>query len=238
MTNALGFQSETATNGRQLFAAATESPDTELILVSARINHPTAVEVVQQLREDPRTADVPICVMAELDERGFAEQAMAKLPGVFVETRPPSLDAMKRIAARAASMAEIASCPPKLRQQEAVAALDWLAELAVLPPEIANVRRYEPTIERALYSPLTATHAAAVLARLPRRRRSGRWSIWPASACNRCPCVKPRRRPFAKASANSACVLAHRKSSVNTIATTKAPSKTKRRSSCSARCWM
>jgi HEAT repeat protein/CheY-like chemotaxis protein len=167
MTNALGFQSETGTNGRQLFAAATQSPDTELILVSARINHPAAVEVVQQLREDPRTADVPICVMAELDERGFAEQAMGKFPGVFVETRPPSLEAMQRIAVRAASMAQDRFVPAKLRQQEAIAALDWLAELAVLPPEIADVRRYEPTIERALYSPLTATHAAAVLTRLP-----------------------------------------------------------------------
>ena len=35
MTNAAGFQTETATNGRQLFAAAAESPDTELILISA-----------------------------------------------------------------------------------------------------------------------------------------------------------------------------------------------------------
>jgi hypothetical protein len=174
MTNALGFQSVTGVNGRQLFAAATQSPDTELILISARINHPTAVDLVQQLREDPRTADVPICVMAELDERGFAEQAMARFPGVFVETRPPSLEAMERIATRAAEMAQDRFVPAKLRQQEAIVALDWLAELAALPPEIADVRRYEPTIEQALYSPLTATHAAAVLVRLatPTAQRS------------------------------------------------------------------
>ncbi len=167
MTNALGLQTQTGTTGRDLFAAATQSPDVELILVSARLNHSTAVEVVQQLREDPRTADVPICVMAELDERGFAEQAMAKFPGVFVETRPPSLEAMQRIVARAAALAQDHFVPAKLRQQEAVVALDWLAQLAVLPPEIADVRHYEPTIVRALYSPLTTAHAAAVLSRLP-----------------------------------------------------------------------
>jgi CheY-like chemotaxis protein len=166
MTNALGFDSQTGTNGRDLFAAAAQSPDTELVLVSARLNHSTAVEVVQQLREDPRTADVPICVMAEVDERAFAEQALPKIPNVFVESRPPSLEAMQRIVARAADLAQDRFVPAKIRQQEAVLALDWLAELAVLPPEIANVRRYEPTIVRALYTPLTASHAAAVLARL------------------------------------------------------------------------
>jgi CheY-like chemotaxis protein len=166
MTNSLGFETDTATNGQQLFAAATASPDIELILVSARINHSTAVEVVQQLREDPRTADIPICVMAELDERAFAEQSFRGIPGVFVELRPPSLAEMKRIAARGAQMAGDRLVPVKLRQQEAVWALDALAALAVLPPEIANVRRYESTIERALYSPLTSSHAAAVLAQL------------------------------------------------------------------------
>jgi CheY-like chemotaxis protein len=166
LTNALGFQTETATNGRQFFAAAAESPDTELILISARINHPSAVELVQQLREDPRTANVPICVMAELDERGFAEQAMGRFPGVFVELRPPSLAEMKRIAARGAQLAGDRLVPAKLRQKQAVQALDWLAALAPLPPEIANVRHYEPAIERTLYSPLTSTHAAAVMAQL------------------------------------------------------------------------
>jgi CheY-like chemotaxis protein len=166
LTNALGFQTETATNGRQLFAAATESPDTELILISARTNHPSAVELVQQLREDPRTADVPICVMAELDERGFAEQSMGRFPRVFVELRPPSLAEMKRIAARGAQLAGDRLVPATLRQKQAIQALDWLAALAPLPPEIANVRHYEPAIERTLYSPLTSTHAAAVMAQL------------------------------------------------------------------------
>jgi HEAT repeat protein len=166
MTNAFGVETDTATNGQQLFAAATASPDIELILVSARINHSTAVEVVQQLREDPRTADIPICVMAELDERAFAEQSFRGIPRVFVELRPPSLVEMKRIANRGAQMAGDRLMPVKLRQQEAVWALDALSALAVLPQEIANVRRYESTIERALYSPLTSSHAAAVLAQL------------------------------------------------------------------------
>jgi CheY-like chemotaxis protein len=166
MTNALGFQTETATNGRQLFAAAADSPDTELILISARTNHPSAVELVQQLREDPRTADVPICVMAELDERGFAEQAMGRFPRVFVDLRPPSLAEMKRIVARGAELAGDRLVPVKLRQKQAVPALEWLSALVPLPPEIANVRRYEPAIERALYSPLTSAHAAAVMAQL------------------------------------------------------------------------
>ncbi|HEY2148137.1 MAG TPA: hypothetical protein VGH32_09380, partial [Pirellulales bacterium] len=166
MTNSLGFETDTATNGQQLAAAATASPDVELILVSARINHSTAVEVVQQLREDPRTADVPICVMAELDDRAFAEQSFRGIPRVFVELRPPNLAEMKRIAALGGQLAGDRLVPVKLRQQEAVWALDALWALATLPPEIANVRKYESSIERALYLPLTSSHAAAVMARL------------------------------------------------------------------------
>jgi CheY-like chemotaxis protein len=174
MTNALGFESVTATNGRQLVAAATESPDTELILVSGRMNRPATFELVQELLRDPRTGDVPICVMAELDERDLDRQVYEKFPRVFIETRPPSLDAMKPIVARGAEIAGDRFVPVKLRQQQAVQALDWLAGLAMLPPDVADVRRYEPVIERALYSPLTAPHAAAIMAHLatPSSQRS------------------------------------------------------------------
>ncbi|HEV2969584.1 MAG TPA: hypothetical protein VGY55_06305 [Pirellulales bacterium] len=174
MTNALGFESVTATNGRQLVAAATESPDTELILVSGRMNRPATFELVQELLRDPRTADVPICVLAELDERDLDQQVYEKFPRVFVATRPPSLDAMKPIVARGAEIAGDRFVPVKLRQQQAVQALDWLAVLATLPPDIADVRHYEPVVERALYSPLTAPHAAAVMAHLatPSSQRS------------------------------------------------------------------
>lgn len=174
MTNSLGLKTVTATNGRELFAAATESPDIELILVSARTSRPSAVELVQQLREDPRTADVPICVLAELDERRYAELSMAPFERVFVANRPPNVDEMKRIVAQAAVLAGDRFVPVKLRQQEGVWAVEALAALASLPPEVVNVRRYEPAIERALFSPASSARAAASLAQFgtPSSQRS------------------------------------------------------------------
>jgi hypothetical protein len=145
-----------------------------LILVSGRMNRPATFELVQELLRDPRTADVPICVMAELDERDLDRQVYEKFPRVFIETRPPGLEQMKPIVARGAEIAGDRFVPTKLRQQQAVQALAWLAGLATLPPDVADVRRYEPVIERALFSPLTAPHAAAIMAHLatPSSQRS------------------------------------------------------------------
>ena len=74
MTNALGFKSADRDQWPDLFTAATESPDTELILISARTDHPAAYELAQQLLRDPRTAEVPICILAEFDDRDSDEQ--------------------------------------------------------------------------------------------------------------------------------------------------------------------
>ncbi len=155
MTNALGFDSVTGTNGQALVAAATESADTELVLVSSRLDHQPAYETVQLLLRDPRTANVPICVMAEPGERDRQVHFFEKFPHVFVELRPQRIEEMQQIFARAESLAGDHIVPAPIRAAGAALALDGLAALADYPPEIFDVRRYEPVIERALFRPAT-----------------------------------------------------------------------------------
>ncbi len=166
LSNALGFDSVTATNGQALFEAATGSADTELILVSNRLDHQPAFETVQQLLRDPRTANVPICVVAEPGERDRAIHFFEKFPGVFVELLPRRPEDMQQIVARAQQIAGDRIVPATLRAAAAGQALDALATLADFPPEVFDVRRYEPIIERALFRSATSSQAAAVTARL------------------------------------------------------------------------
>ncbi len=166
MTNALGYETMTATSGRQLVAAASQAADTEVILVSGRIDHSPAFDTVQALLRDPRTADAPICVMAELDQIEWLGQKYEGFPHVFVELRPISLDQMKRIILKATDLAGDRIPPANVRAQHVVQALEWLAQLAEAPPAVADARRYEPIAERALFRPATTIAAAKVMTRL------------------------------------------------------------------------
>jgi HEAT repeat protein len=163
---ASGYEPATANDNFGVFAAATQSADTELVLISSRIGRPDAFDLIQQLRGDPRTAQLPIGVMAELDDFQLQTKRFAPEPNVFVVYRPENPAEMATAVAKAVALSGDHIIPPMLRLQEAAVALDWLAEMAKAPPQVFDVRRYESVIEHALYHPLLAPHAAAAMARL------------------------------------------------------------------------
>ena len=114
----------------------------------------------------PRTAQLPIGVMGELEDLQLQMKRFAPEPNVFVVFRPEKPAEMTAAVAKSVQLSGDHIIPPMLRLQEAAIALDWLAEMAAAPPEVFDVRRYESVVEHALYHPLTAAHAAAVMARL------------------------------------------------------------------------
>jgi hypothetical protein len=161
-----GYEPRTANNGFGVFAAATQSADTEIVFISGRIGRPDAFDLIQQLRGDPRTAQLPICVMGELEDLQLQTRRFATEPKVFVALRPEKPAEMATAVAQGIQLSGDHIIPPALRLQEAAVALDWLAEMAAASPEVFDVRRYESVVEHALYHPFTAPHAAAVMARL------------------------------------------------------------------------
>jgi len=58
------IQALSATTGHRVFKAAAAQPDMEFVMISDRINHPRASELVQMLRKDPRTSRLPVALMA------------------------------------------------------------------------------------------------------------------------------------------------------------------------------
>jgi hypothetical protein len=163
---ASGYDPQTATNGHDVFSAATQSADTELVLVSGRIGRPGAFELIQQLRGDPRTAWLPVGVLGELDDYPLQAKRFATEPKVFVVLRPEKPAEMGGAVAKGIQLSGDEIVPPALRFQQAVLALDWLAEMTTAPVEVFDVRRYEAVIEHALYNPITAPHAALAMGRL------------------------------------------------------------------------
>ena len=88
-----GYDPQTANNNAGVFAAATQSADTEFVLISGRIGRPDAFDLVQQLHNDPRTAQLPIGVMGELADLQLQTKRFAPEPKVFVVYRPQEIAA-------------------------------------------------------------------------------------------------------------------------------------------------
>ncbi len=65
MLGTLGYEVDTATNGRRAFLQSISSGDYELILLSGQLDHPPVWVTLQQLRHEPATARLPIGLLAE-----------------------------------------------------------------------------------------------------------------------------------------------------------------------------
>ncbi|MEZ6107395.1 MAG: HEAT repeat domain-containing protein [Pirellulaceae bacterium] len=70
----LGVHADAATNGRDLFLKAVANPDLEAILLSEYLNGPESYELVQQLRRDPRTAEIPIGLIVHYEHLDWARR--------------------------------------------------------------------------------------------------------------------------------------------------------------------
>jgi hypothetical protein len=163
--NALGYEGEGVSTGRDLAQRAFANPDYEFILVSDAIDSPPVAELVQWLRRDFRTARLPIGVMARGERLDSVRDALSNDPftTVFplihsVEVMTVEVNKLKTIAGR-----NLVGRDERLAQ--AHAALRALTILAANPQNLAryDLLRQEPTLIGALNHPALLVDAAAVL---------------------------------------------------------------------------
>ncbi|MBW3596225.1 MAG: hypothetical protein KY475_03005 [Planctomycetes bacterium] len=93
----MGFEADVAYNGRQAYELAARHPDHTILLLSDALNDPPVRQLVELLRQDFRTADLPIGVMyrteieplvytSETDELlDAATQTGERLPGLHYD---------------------------------------------------------------------------------------------------------------------------------------------------------
>ncbi|HZN33626.1 MAG TPA: hypothetical protein VFB80_07395 [Pirellulaceae bacterium] len=163
--NELGRAGQAAYIGRYLMEEAVVNPDVEFILISDAIDLPPVQELVQWLRRDFRTAQIPVGVMARselLDRTRFAF-VDDPLTTVF-----PRIYSTNVAAVEVARLEEIAGRNRVSRDEridQARAALAALATLAKTPDNFARheLLRQEPLVIRALANPALSVAAANVL---------------------------------------------------------------------------
>ena len=115
LVNALGAEPVTANLGQDVLLSAAASADTELVLINGHIGRPAIYDLVQQLHLDPRTASLPIGIMAELDDRVRMERLFEAVPGVFVMFRPESPEEMQAAITTGVKLAGDRLIPADLR---------------------------------------------------------------------------------------------------------------------------
>jgi len=162
----LGYECDAWTTSRRLFEMATTSPDYDFVLLHTALRHPPTEELVVQLRRDPRTASLPIGLIASSGDLPRARRLAERAGLATVFPRPHELEAVKFDVAALHALQERDVMLPEERQSRAAAALDWLAALSEKPQSLFDLRRQLPLVEIALYAPEHGAKAALVVGNL------------------------------------------------------------------------
>ncbi|MCE9545718.1 MAG: hypothetical protein K8T25_09410 [Planctomycetia bacterium] len=161
-----GFATAICTTGREAFQAASAESEVEFLLVVWTVENPRADELVRQLRRDPRTARLPIGLIAATEHLFRAEGLALTDPLVKVFVRPRDLATMRERVAQLIGLSGVDYVPPAERQAEAVAALTILADLTAQRQPLFDLSGVDLAVEPDLYVPATQLLAMKVLAQL------------------------------------------------------------------------
>lgn len=164
LVNALGYETDTATNGREAFLNVSRRGDYELIVLSSRLDHVPLNPLLQDLRKHPPTAQTPIVLLAEEDELPRLQLIADEDRLTTAVLRPRDLEGMRYAADQAMERAGDRIVPPAVRERQAKQALIWIAELAAESPKVFDFRSRERELAAALNVPALGPLAADVLA--------------------------------------------------------------------------
>ena len=112
---------------------ATESPDYEFILVDAGVDRPTLDFLLQQLRHDSRTADLPVGVLASPELLDRARHAVRNDARAEVFLRSHDDESIRWMVDRLVGLSDRDRCSFAERQTQAVRAIELLTELCDRP---------------------------------------------------------------------------------------------------------
>jgi CheY-like chemotaxis protein len=161
---ALGYEVDTATTGQELVRLALSSPDYELAMVAASIEQPTPNLLIQQLRRDPRTARLPVGILARSGEYVRAQDMARKDPLAEAFHRQHTEDAVLSDVERLMRLLGRDLVAHAERQGQAEAALDRLVTLSAEGSQgVFSIQPVQPAMLAVLYVPRLGSKAATVL---------------------------------------------------------------------------
>lgn len=161
----LGFETEVAHTGNNLFQLASRLPDCEIILLSDALARPGASELIQTLRRDARTAEIPVGLMARWDNLAYVQAIAAgdALTLAISELHTPS--GAQACVANLLSLRNSPVVSPQKRTQHAQMALSWLTKIVERTADYSfyDVLRWQDSIENAIYKPELSAQASRLL---------------------------------------------------------------------------
>jgi len=161
---AAGFETDTFTNGKELVLAAAQSPDYELAMIDVTIDRPVIGILLQQLRHDPRTASLPVGLIARSGHFDQAERLAGLDPLAKAFARPHDNKAFRWQLDQLAALAPQEFVGFEARQRQGAEALDLLAELGRLSSKLYDLRSVQKYVIAAVYDTKLAVKAVGVLA--------------------------------------------------------------------------
>ncbi|MFM8250331.1 MAG: hypothetical protein ACKOBW_01905, partial [Planctomycetota bacterium] len=187
----MGFEADAATTGRGVIVRGIKNPDYEYLLLSDKIDNPPVRELIQALRQDVHTAELPIGLLADLakfeeadvtgprstyrdttrpvlDPQVRAERLAAGDSRTVAVIRPYDADGLQFVLQRLESTVGRGAVTRDERLRQATKSLEWLGMIAanVELDTIYEVTRQQPRIETALKTPELMGRAALVLGQL------------------------------------------------------------------------
>ena len=168
LLNSLGFDVELAFTGKELFKKATALPDCELIFISDGLSKPSASQIIQGLRRDATTADIPIGLMSRLHNTESVHASAMYDSLVMPIAEPHSVETAQGYVEQMLSLSSRHGLTTEQRLNQAVGAIAWLSTFA------ADRNRYgfyelcgwESQFEAALFVPDLSHSAADILGRI------------------------------------------------------------------------
>jgi len=160
-----GLVGETTSNGRDLFRRVVSSPDVEAVLISDSVDYPESNALVQMLRKDPRSANLPVALLAR-EENLRRAQRIADMDDLTVAFSWPASDAETAvIRERSIELAGVRFIDRDERVNQAWDTLGTLIAIAQSPEKYSfyDVIRTEDAAHRALQVPSLSADAAQLL---------------------------------------------------------------------------
>lgn len=171
----LGYQNELATSGKEAMQRAASSPDVEMMLVDMKCTGPIVPILVQEMRKDGRTHDIPIAVQSD------DSKVLNAAPNLKTTQTLPSMERIDRLNPNnpfAVSIAQIyptarsddlakwiekdlfhktgtETIPPAVRLEQARKSLQWMKSIAEVVQEgkkIYHFENFDSIVQNALSS--------------------------------------------------------------------------------------
>ncbi len=159
----VGYEIEAYKSGDEAFLAASKNPECEAIFLSMTLGPRSIQEVLHELRLDPRTADLPVALVVDLENRLRAEQLVEEDPLTLVFFSPRDAETARHQVSQLIAAAGINVVSQQERLEQASEAIALISILSKTPSGIYDLTGFDRMLNKPLHVPSLTNATAEVL---------------------------------------------------------------------------